>query len=171
MAEVNWYGIAVHSLKEARVAQEFTLRDIEHYLPVRKVKRRWSDRVKVCDVPLFPGYVFGHFDVAEKLRVLNCPGVKQIVGAGHVPLPIEELEIESIRLLTRSNLVLTPWPYLKAGELVRIERGPLVGLEGVVVRAGEGSLRVVVSVTLLQRSVAAEIEREWITHVRSAAAS
>jgi len=161
----RWFGIEVHSRRESRVVDEFAIRGLDFFLPTRRIKRRWSDRIKVLDVPLFPGYVFSRFDIADRLRVLNCPGVSKIVGAGNVPVAIEEGEIDAIKALVASGVVLTPWPYLRAGQRVRIEHGPLEGLEGLVVRAREGSLRVVVSVTLLQRSVAAEIERDWIGHV------
>ena len=165
MGGERWFGIEVHSRRESRVVDEFAIRGLDFFLPTRRIKRRWSDRIKVLDVPLFPGYVFSRFDIADRLRVLNCPGVSKIVGAGNVPVAIEEGEIDAIKALVASGVVLTPWPYLRAGQRVRIEHGPLEGLEGLVVRAREGSLRVVVSVTLLQRSVAAEIERDWIGHV------
>jgi transcription antitermination factor NusG len=161
----RWFGIEVHSRRESRVVDEFAIRGLDFFLPTRRIKRRWSDRIKVLDVPLFPGYVFSRFDIADRLRVLNCPGVSKIVGAGNVPVAIEEGEIDAIKALVASGVVLTPWPYLRAGQRVRVEHGPLAGLEGLVIRAREGSLRVVVSVTLLQRSVAAEIERDWIGHV------
>jgi transcription antitermination factor NusG len=119
----------------------------------------------MSDVPLFPGYLFSRFDIADRLRVLNCPGVSRIVGAGNAPVPIEDGEVDAIRTLVASKVALTPWPYLRTGQRVRLAHGPLAGLEGLVIRAPEGGLRVVVSVTLLQRSVAAEIERDWISHV------
>jgi transcription antitermination factor NusG len=161
----QWFGIEVHSRRESRVTGEFAIRGLDFFLPTRRIKRRWSDRIKMLDVPLFPGYVFCRFDVADRLRVLNCPGVSRIVGAGSVPVPIEVGEVDAIKALVASKVALTPWPYLRTGQRVRLDRGPLAGLEGLVIRAPEGSLRVVVSVTLLQRSVAAEIERDWITHV------
>lgn len=161
----HWFGIEVYSRREARVSDEFAMRGLDFFLPSRRIKRRWSDRVKILDVPLFPGYVFCRFDIADRLRVLNCPGASRIVGAGNVPVPIDDGEIDAIKALVASPVVLTPWPYLRTGQRVRLDHGPLAGLEGLVIRAREGSLRVVVSVTLLQRSVAAEIEREWITHV------
>ena len=165
MERKRWFGIEVHSRREPRVVDEFAIQGLDSFLPTRRIKRRWSDRIKVLDVPLFPGYVFSRFDIADRLRVLNCPGVSKIVGAGSVPIPIEDGEIDAIKALVASGIVLTPWPYLRAGQGVRLEHGPLAGLEGLVIRAREGSLRVVVSVTLLQRSVSAEIERDWISHV------
>jgi transcription antitermination factor NusG len=167
MERKHWFGIEVYSRRESRVVDEFAFRGLDFFLPTCRIKKRWSDRIKVLDVPLFPGYVFSRFDIADRLRVLNCPYVSRIVGAGSVPVPIEDGEIDAIKALVASGVVLTPWRYLRTGQRVRIEHGPLAGLEGLVIRAREGSLRVVVSVTLLQRSVAAEIERDWIGHVAS----
>jgi transcription antitermination factor NusG len=95
--------------------------------------------------------------------VLNVPGVARIVGAGLTPIAIPDDEIRSVERLVESRMMLHPWPYLKSGQRVRIDRGPLEGLEGMVIRAADGSPRVVVSVALLQRSIAAEIDRDWIT--------
>jgi transcription antitermination factor NusG len=165
MGGKHWFGIEVHSRRESRVVDEFAIRGVDFVLPTRRIKKRWSDRIKTVDVPLFPGYVFSRFDLADRMLVLGCPGVCKIVGAGNVPIAIDDQEIDAIKVLAASQVVLTPWPYLRTGQRVRIEHGPLAGIEGLVIRAREGSLRVVVSVTLLQRSVAAEIERDWIGHV------
>jgi transcription antitermination factor NusG len=93
---------------------------------------------------------------------LEVPGVKQIVGIGNAPAPISDSEIENLKALVSSGTLLAPWPYLYAGQRIRIDRGPLAGIEGFVVRAERGEPRIVVSVSLLQRSVAAEIGRDCI---------
>ena len=123
--------IEVHSRRESRVSDELAIRGLDFFLPTRRIKRRWSDRIKMLDVPLFPGYVFSRFDVADRLRVLNCPGVSRIVGAGSVPVPIEDGEMDAIKALVASKVALTPWPYLRTGQRVRLDHGPLAGLEGV----------------------------------------
>jgi transcription antitermination factor NusG len=139
-----------------------TQRGLETYLPVCRVKRRWSDRTKIMDQPLFPGYLFGRFHLNDRVRVLQAPGVKQILGIGNTPAPISAAELDNLRKLVAANPVMVPWPYLQAGQRIRIDRGPLAGVRGFVVRAGEESLRIVVSVDLLQRSVATEIDRDCI---------
>ena len=127
-----------------------------------RVKRRWSDRTKIMDQPLFPGYLFGRFHLDDRVRVLQAPGVKQILGIGNTPAPISAAELDNLRKLVSANPVMVPWPYLQTGQRIRIDRGPLAGVKGFVVRAEEESLRIVVSVDLLQRSVATEIDRDCI---------
>lgn|SRR3990172_2906706 len=122
---------------------------------------RWSDRTKEIQSPLFPGYVFCCFDVNTRLPILTTPGVHSIVGNGKVPIPVEEREIETLRLIARSQLMAEPWPYLRLGQRVRIEQGALNGLEGILSALKKPS-RLVVSVTLLQRSVAEEIDETWV---------
>jgi transcription antitermination factor NusG len=158
-----WFAIHVRSKCESRAYSELSARGFEAFLPLRQVKRRWSDRDKTMDDPVFPGYLFCRFGLSNRFRVLNVPGVARIVGAGLTPIAIPDDEIRSVERLVESRMMLHPWPYLKSGQRVRIDRGPLEGLEGMVIRAADGSPRVVVSVALLQRSVAAEIDRDWIT--------
>jgi transcriptional antiterminator NusG len=158
----HWYAIRTSPLWESRASSELSLRGIEIYLPVCRVKRNWSDRIKIIDQPLFPGYLFGRFHLDDRVRVLQAPGVKQIVGIGNTPAPISDGEIDNLRTLVSADTPLVPWPYLHAGQRVRIDRGPLAGVEGFVVHADQGSLRIVVSVDLLQRSVATEIDRDSI---------
>jgi transcription antitermination factor NusG len=133
----------------------------QEFLPLYRSKRRWSDRVKELDLPLFPGYLFCRFDVHGRLLpILTTPGVIGIVGAGKTPLPIDDEEIESVRAILRSGLKAQPWPFLRVGSKVYIEAGPLAGVEGIITNTDK-VYRLVVSVSLLQRSVACEIEREW----------
>ena len=157
-----WYGIHVKSRCEHRASQELSDRGFEAFLPVQRVKRRWSDRSKTVELPLFPGYLFCRFELSRRFRILNAPGVARIVGAGPNPIPISEAEIHSIETLVSSKTALVPWPFLQKGQRVRIDHGPLAGVEGIVARSEDGRSRVVVSVTMLQRAVAAEIDRDWI---------
>jgi transcription antitermination factor NusG len=158
----RWFAIRTSPRWEALASTELTQRGLETYLPVCRVKRRWSDRTKIMDQPLFPGYLFGRFHLNDRVRVLQAPGVKQILGIGNTPAPISAAELDNLRKLVAANPVMVPWPYLQAGQRIRIDRGPLAGVRGFVVRAGEESLRIVVSVDLLQRSVATEIDRDCI---------
>jgi transcription antitermination factor NusG len=116
--------------------------------------------VKELELPLFPGYSFCRFDVSHRLPILTTPGVIGIVGIGKIPAPVDLDEIEAVRLILRSGLAAQPWPLLRVGSKVYIERGPLVGLEGIVTNTDK-VFRLIVSVSLLQRSVAVEIDREW----------
>jgi transcriptional antiterminator NusG len=161
-----WFGIHVKSRCEAQVHDELCLRGLAVFLPLQRVKRRWSDRIKTLDFPVFPGYLFCRFKLSESGRILCMRGVTRILGAGSNPIPISEAEIRSIQTLVASKAALFPWPYLHAGHRVRIDRGPLAGVEGIVVRAEDGRSRVVVSLDLLQRAVAAEIDRDSIGQVQ-----
>jgi transcription antitermination factor NusG len=109
---VNWYGIRVKLRSELRSHEELRLRGFEPFLPLRAVRRRWSDRMKTVEVPVFPGYLFCRFLQPDRLRVLNAPGVVQVIGAGNRPIPISEAEIGSIQTLVASKLALRPWPYI-----------------------------------------------------------
>ena len=158
----NWFAVRTSPRWEHRASAELALRGLEIWLPVVRVKHDWSDRIKIVEQPLFPGYLFGRFHLDERVRILQSPGVKQIVGIGNTPSPIGDSELDNLRTLVSANTVLVPWPYLHAGQRIRIDRGPLAGVEGFVVRAGEAALRIVVSLDLLQRSIAAEIDRDSI---------
>jgi transcription antitermination factor NusG len=137
------------------------VRGYEEFAPCYKAEAQWSDRKKVVDRSLFPGYVFARLDPQDRLPVLMAPGVVGLVGFGKGPSPIPDCEVENVRKMVHSGLLVTPWPFLQQGQLVLLERGPLSGVEGIVQEI-KGTLRVVVSVSLLQRSVSAEIDRDWI---------
>lgn len=166
--DASWFGIHVKSRCEFRAYDDLCLRGFEAFLPLWSVRRRWSDRIKKLELPLFPGYLFCRFALPDRFKVLNAAGVAQIVGIGKDPVPIGETEIRSIQTLVASKMALTPWPYLKAGQQIRIDNGPLAGVEGVVINAEDGKSRVIVSVTMFLRSVAVEIDRNWICSVRDA---
>jgi transcription antitermination factor NusG len=157
-----WFAIHVRSQCEVLAARELAARGYTGFLPTRRVKRRWSDRTKMVQVPVFPGYIFSRFDLSHRFRVLNLPGVARIVGSGATPIPISDIEIDSVRAMVASKAAFLPWPYLRVGQRVRLQQGPLAGVEGIVAEAPDGRSRIVVSIDLLQRSLATEIEREWI---------
>ena len=148
-----------------QASAELSARGFEAFLPTRHVRRQWSDRVKNVEVPVFPGYLFCRFQPGERVRVLDAPAVIQILGIGGTPTPVSDAEIATIQTMVVSRLMITPWPYLCSGQHVQIKRGPLAGIDGIVAKSEDGKPRVVVSVTLLQRSVAAEVERDWISLV------
>ena len=160
-----WFALQVRSRKEDWVASQLAGQGFECFLPKYKTIRRWSDRMKELEQPLFPGYLFCRFDYQNRRPLVMTPGVVQVIGIGRTPMPIEEREIEAIQLAISSGLPSQPWPYLEVGERVRVNYGNLTGLEGILVNF-KGNHRVVLSVTLLQRSVAMEVDLSWITAVQ-----
>jgi transcription antitermination factor NusG len=112
-------------------------------------------------VPLFPGYTFCRFNAERRLPILQIPGVVNIVSFGNHPAPIPENEISTVRSVVETDLAVRPWPFLQVGQKVRIQKGPLAGVEGFLVEF-KHSFRLVVSVTLLNRSVAAEVDGSWV---------
>jgi transcription termination/antitermination protein NusG len=157
----DWFAVRVRSNQERKVSLYFREIGYEEFSPTYKSERQWSDRIKVIDQPLFPGYVFCRLDSNDRLPIMKAPGVVGLVGIGKTPAPIPAVELERVKRMVGSGLLVTPWPYLHVGQQVLIERGPLVGLEGILERV-KNQLRIVVSVTLLQRAVAAEIDRSWV---------
>jgi transcription antitermination factor NusG len=156
---MSWYALRIQSRLSALASVTLRGKGYEEFLPLYRARRRWSDRVKQVELPLFPGYLFCQFDVNDRLPILTTPGVIGIVGAGKLPIPVDLEEIEAIHAILRSGLAAQPWPLL-VGSKVYIERGPLAGVEGIITNTDK-VYRLVVSVSLLQRSVAVEIDREW----------
>jgi len=159
-----WYAVYVKARTESAVCRTLQGRGYEAFLPLYRSRRYWSDRVKLLDMPLFPGYVFCRFDARKPLHVVSSPGVVYVVAADKEYVAVDEREMESLRILCGSGLAVQPCPYLQVGSRVLIERGPLSGAEGNVLEL-KNKLRIVVSVSLLQRSVSAEIDREWVREV------
>lgn len=153
----SWFALTARPKHEHTAERGLRNQGFEAYLPVHRVRRRWSDRTKEMDSVLFPGYVFCRFAQSDKMRVLNSPGVRSIVGSRREPEPVDDVEISAVRALIASGRAIQPWPYLRAGQKVVIEQGPLASLRGVVVRAKD-SWRVVVSVDALGCSVAVEVD-------------
>jgi transcription antitermination factor NusG len=160
----SWFALNVKPHHEKAVAHCLQCKGLESYLPLYKARRKWSDRVQSVELPLFPRYVFCRFDYWCRLPVLVVPGVRSIVGFGGDPISISESEIGHIQSILSSGLPTQPWPFIRVGQPVRIQRGSLAGLEGILLREKD-TLRVVVSVELLQRSVAVEIDRDSLCGV------
>ncbi len=162
----RWFALNTKRNRERNVGEILRGKGYEDFVPVYHSRRRWSDRYKDLELPLFPGYVFCRLDPAWRLPVLTTPGVVAIVGNGRTPVPVEDSEIEALKLVVGSDLQVQPWPYLKIGERVCIESGALAGLEGIL-QDVKKSCRIVVSVDLLQRSVAVEVDRAWVRPVET----
>lgn len=161
----NWFALRVRSNQERTAALHLRSRGYEEFSPSYKVENEWSDRRKTVDQLLFPGYVFCRLDPQDRLPVLTVPGVVGLVGFGRGPSPIPDYELERVRTMVQSGLLVTPWPYLEAGQTVVLERGPLTGVEGIIEKV-KGGLRLVVSISLLQRSVSTEVDRTWVRPVK-----
>jgi len=160
----SWYALHVRPRFENTVELQLGGKGYEVFLPTYESKRRWSDRVKTVVQPLFPGYVFCRFDVGARLPILTTPGVNSIIGVGKIPVPVDPSEISAIRSVIDSGIASYPCDYIRDGESVRVESGPLEGLVGIVQRS-KNSDRLVVSLTLLMRSVSVEIDRTWVKRV------
>lgn len=156
-----WFALQVRAKREPGVAEFLRGRGYEPFLPFSRIRKAWSDRVKVLDAPLFPGYLFCRVNIQDRLPILSAPGVIRIVGYGRSPMPVDDCEINAIHAIVASGLANQPWPYLKAGDPVQIKSGPLQGLRGILLRV-KGSHRLIVSVTLVQRSVAVEIDSAYV---------
>jgi transcription antitermination factor NusG len=162
----HWYALQVRPRFERHVQTHLEDKGYEVFYPTYTSTRQWSDRVKSLSFPLFPGYVFCRFNVHARLPILITPGVNQVVGSGKTPITVDEGELAAIRRVMQSGVAAQPWPYLKVGETVQIENGPLEGLTGIVTRI-KSSDRLVVSISLLMRSVAVELDTHWIKPVNS----
>lgn len=167
---LSWFALNTRFRYEDYVAKQLSAKGYEVLLPVYRSRRRWSDRMKNVELPLFPGYLFCRFDANDRLPILTTPGMIQIVGFGKTPVPVEDSEIVNIQRAISSDLTREPWPYLQIGEKVRVETGALRGVEGILLSV-KGGHRLVLSVTLLQRSVAVEVNSAWVAPVSQKSSS
>jgi transcriptional antiterminator NusG len=157
---LRWYVIRVRSNAERKVAHILRAKEVDVFLPLQKCasRRKGADPI---DTPLFPGYLFVRFNRHKSLPVVACPGVVNVLRRGKEPEPVDSSEIFALQELSTKAKSLTPLPMLANGKKVHIVAGPLADMRGVVVR-DEGRRRLIVSVSLLQRSVEAEVNREWV---------
>ena len=162
----RWYALQLRSRWESSTAALLSCKGYQTFLPTYKNAKRGRDRSKEVQVPLFPGYLFCRFNVCERLPVLITPGVISVVGTGRVPIPVEESEIEAIQRMVSTGGRVEPCPYLEVGQVVRIEEGALTGIQGVLT-SFKGSQRIVVSISLLRRSVGLDIDRCAVSPVQS----
>jgi len=157
-----WFAITTMPHHEHAVQNGLVQRGLDSFLPTYCAARRWSDRVKRLQVPLFPGYVFCRFDYNHRLPVLRTPGVRSVLSFGAEAIPVSPEDIDRIRRIVTSGCPIEPWPFLKDGQRVLVNDGPLSGLEGVLTEF-RSRWRVVVGLELLQRSVAVQFDRDQIT--------
>lgn len=160
----DWFALRVRPNHERSVNAGLEQRGIESFLPTYKERHSWSDRIRTIERPLFAGYVFCRTAMHRRLPVVTTPGVIDVVGCGRTPTPISADEISSIRSLVDNRLATSPWPFLKVGERVQIKDGPLSGVEGILLEF-KGGYRLVVSISLLQRSVSVELDGAWVRKI------
>ena len=166
LSQTHWYAAYTCAKHEKRVAAELGGRGVEHFLPLYSSVRRWKDRRVSVEMPLFPGYVFVRLALRDRLRVVQVPSVVRLVGFGGLPTALPDAEMEAVRAGLARGLRAEPHPYLTVGRRVRLKSGPLAGAEGILLRR-KGNFRVVVSLELIQRSVAVDVD---IADVKPAAA-
>lgn len=152
-----WYALYTHHQHEKLVAHALSNKGVETFLPLYRAVRQWSDRTKVLTLPLFPCYVFLRGGLARRADVLATPGIHGFVTFGEVPAPIPDAEIAAVRRAIETQHGIEPHPFLRCGDWVRVKWGPLEGLEGILLRK-KGLSRLVLSVELLQRSAAVEVD-------------
>jgi transcription antitermination factor NusG len=152
-----WYALHTNYQHEKAVARILTQKRFDIFLPLYDVAHRWKDRTKQLSLPLFPCYVFIQGGLDRRLDVLSTPGVLGFVGWSGRAAPIPEEEIEAVLRMMESSLKVEPHPFLKCGDWVRVRSGPLEGIEGILVRK-KNLFRLVLSVEMLQKSVAVEVE-------------
>lgn len=155
----RWYAVHTSANHEKRVAEQFAMRKVEHFLPLYESVRRWKDRRVTLQLPLFPGYVFVRMALGDRLRVQQVPGVARLVGFDGTPAALPEGEVEALRASFESGIRAERHPFLKIGRRVRVKSGPMQGLEGIL-RRRKGGARLIVSVDLLQQAASVEIGEE-----------
>lgn len=155
----GWYALRVRSSSELLAARQIAGLGYQPLAPTYRTRRRWSDRMKEVQAPLFPGYIFCRMDPVQRLPVLKCSSVIEVVSSGRIPIEVEPEEIEAVQRIVATNSACAPHPYLRLGQTVELDRGPLKGMSGILLEDKTG---LVVSVTLLQRSVRVSIEEAWV---------
>ncbi len=160
-----WYAAYTYANHEKKTAAEISRRGVESFLPVYHAVRRWSDRRVEIEMPLFPGYVFVRLALRDRLRVLQVPGVAKLVGFGGSPAALPDEQVEALRAGLDGQLRAEPHPYLTVGRRVRVRSGPFEGLKGIVVRRNN-RCRLVISLELIQRSMAVEVEEASLETLR-----
>lgn len=155
--EPRWYAAYTTANHEKRVTAQLQERSMEHFLPVYESVRRWKDRKVKLQLPLFPGYVFVRMTLRDRLRVVQLPGVVRLVGFDGKPSALPDEDVEALQASLHNGARAEPHPYLTTGRRVRVKSGPLMGLEGVLVKRKKRA-RFVVSLQLIQRAMALEVE-------------
>ena len=157
----EWYAVQVKGRQEVLVSQILRFKGYETFVPLYKARKRWSDRNKIVEMPLFPSYIFCRFDPEIQGKIVSTPGVTSVVGFGRGPVPVRSDEIASLKILMESGSECSPHAFFHAGEEVEVISGPLCGIRGIVVSNGRKT-RIVISVQLIQGSVVVEVDEDCV---------
>lgn len=160
-----WFAVYVQVRHELVIEGYLIGKNLECFLPRYTSRRQWKSRTKLLTLPLFPGYVFCRCATGRRKEVLGIPGVLRIVGYGSASASVDDSEIRSIQKAVGAGLACEPVPFVEHGQTVKIEAGPLSGSKGILVRRGDGE-RLVLSISLLQRSVAVEVDAEYACRLK-----
>lgn len=156
LGQKKWYAVHTKSRHEKIACQLIQKKNIEAYLPVKKIKKKWSDRIKEIEFPLFKGYLFVRISLSEQTKALQTKGVVRILGQ-HSPEPIPQEQIESLKMFENKVIEVDPFLHLKPGNSIKIKRGPLKGCIGVLARK-KGKYRFIVNVKVIMQSASVEID-------------
>jgi transcription antitermination factor NusG len=157
----HWYVLYTYPRHEKAVREQLESRSIEAFLPTFTSKNRWKDRCARVETPLFPGYVFIRVDLSERNKVFAVPGVIRMLSINGLPAPVDDSEIEAVRLCLVGGAALSPYPFIEVGDRVRVRSGLLEGLEGLVSRC-KNERRFIIPISLINQSVSVEIDVELL---------
>jgi len=163
-SDAAWYALYTRHQHEKTVASLLLSKGIQVFLPLYSSVHKWRDRDRMLLLPLYPGYVFLRDRLNCKLHILTTPGVHSIVGTAGGPEPIPEFEIDAVKRIIESSLAVEPHPFLRCGDWARVTRGPLEGIEGFLLRK-KNAYRLVLSVEMLMKSVAVEIDASMVERI------
>ncbi|MCK5744141.1 MAG: UpxY family transcription antiterminator [Caldisericia bacterium] len=158
----NWYTLYTRSRHEKFVEEELSKKGIDAYTPKLKIKRRWSDRIKEVEEPLFKSYCFAKFPLIHKKQVISQQGVVKIINFNSRYVSVDENVIESLKILVSGELKIDPYPYLNKGDKVTIKKGPFKGLEGYIIEKRNKNTELVVSVDAIMSSIKCIIEADFV---------
>jgi transcription antitermination factor NusG len=163
-AEQPWFALQTRPRNEKKVDYLLRQKGYECLTPTYRHRRKRSDRTVEIDLPLFPTYVFCRLSSSALGKAISTPGVIRIVGFGGMSAEVAVEEIEALQRLMQSELLREPWKYLPDGTLVLVETGPLTGVRGTI-HQEEKNRRFIISITLLQRSVAIQLDENTIVSI------
>ena len=162
--QTSWYALQTRSRHEKLVVDLLSKKNFETFLPIRKVKRKWSDRIKQIEEPLFKGYLFVHGSLLRRMEILQTQGVVRFVGFGKIPSTVPEKDLSAIRRFMAEEISIDPFPYLHEGQRVVVRTGPFQGVEGFLV-VKKNTYRLVISLDSITQSASIEIDSACVESV------